>query len=486
MCGIVGYIGKDRAIDKIYPALMTLQHRGQDSAGVATYEKGFHLKKGNGLVTAVFNNKNIERLKGTIGIGHVRYPTVGMGHEEDAQPFIITTPYGIAMAHNGNLVNYFNLKKQLITEDLRYFNSNCDVEVILNLLSILLLKLHMRQLDPTMLFKVLTRAYRWLLGSYAVVAIIADRGLLAFRDPHGIKPLIYGRNKHGYCFASESIALDLLGYRDMDDVAPGQAIFIDTQHRFYSKQITRVPQKKQAACIFEYVYFARPDSIIDTIGVYEARLRLGKELGIQIARNGVKPDVVIPVPDTARASAQMVAEVLNVKYREGLIKNRYIHRTFIMPTQAARIEAIRLKLNTIRSEIAGKNVLLVDDSIVRGNTSREIIALLKAGNARRVYFASYSPPLQFPCVYGIDMQTRGEFIARDRSIDQIRKDIGADALFYQTIEGLRKGVGQGARNYCTACFSGQYPTEIPPLLMEHIEAERRMKNARPHADQNIA
>ncbi|MBN2620813.1 amidophosphoribosyltransferase [candidate division WOR-3 bacterium] len=478
MCGIIGYIGKEQAIDKIYPALMTLQHRGQDSAGVATYENGFHLKKGNGLVTTVFNRKNIERLKGTIGIGHVRYPTIGMGHEEDAQPFIITTPYGIAMAHNGNLVNYFDLKKYLTIENLRYFNSNCDVEVILNLLSVMLMKLNLRQLEPDMLFKALSRVYKQLIGSYAVVAIIADRGLLAFRDPLGIKPLIIGKNAHGYCVVSESVALDLLGYEEMENITPGQAIFIDTEQRFARKQITRLPHRKQAACIFEYVYFARPDSIIDGIGVYEARLRLGKELGRQIMRTGLKPDVVIPVPDTARASAQMVAEVLKVKYREGLIKNRYIHRTFIMPTQAERIEAVRLKLNTIRSEIANKDILLVDDSIVRGNTSREIIALLRDSGARKVYFASYSPPLQFPCVYGIDMQTRGEFIARERSVDQIRQDIAADALFYQTVEGLNKAVGQGMRNFCTACFSGSYPTEIPPLLLEHIEADRRMKSAR--------
>lgn len=476
MCGIIGYIGKERAIDKIYPALMTLQHRGQDSAGAVTYENGFHLKKGNGLVTTVFNSKNIERLKGTVGIGHVRYPTVGSGHEEDAQPSIITIPYGIAMAHNGNLVNYFDLRKQLATEDLRYFNSNCDVEVILNLLSVMLMRIHLRQLDPDRLFKALARVYKRLIGSYAVVAVIADRGLLAFRDPLGFKPLVFGRNEHGYCFASESVALDLLGYHDMKDIVPGQAIFIDDQQRLYTKQITRVSQKKNAACIFEYVYFARPDSIIDGIGVYEARLRLGKELGKQIARTGLKPDVVIPVPDTARASAQMVAEVLKVKYREGLIKNRYIHRTFIMPTQADRIEAVRLKLNTIRSEIADQEVLLVDDSIVRGNTSREIIALIRESGARKVYFASYSPPLQFPCVYGIDMQTRGEFIARERTPTQIREQIGADVLFYQTIEGLKKGVGRGAREYCTACFTGRYPTEIPALLMEHIEADRRMKN----------
>jgi len=474
MCGIIGYTGSDQAIDKIYPALMTLQHRGQDAAGAVTYENGFHLKKGNGLVTSVFNPKNLERLKGKTGIGHVRYPTVGIGQKEDAQPFIITTPYGIALAHNGNLVNYFDLKKRLMNDSLRYFNSNCDAEVILNLLSIELLEFRMKQIKPKMLFTALARVIEQLVGSFAVVAVIADRGLIAFRDPLGIKPLIVGKNKNGYCIASESVALDLLGYHDMTDVAPGQGIFIDTQQRYHSTQIVTVPPIEHAPCIFEYVYFARPDSVIDNIGVYETRLRLGQELGLQIAQTDLQPDVVIPVPDTARASAQMVAEILNVKYREGLIKNRYIHRTFIMPTQEERIEAVRLKLNTIRTEIKNKNILLVDDSIVRGNTSREIITLLRQSGAKKVYFASYSPPLKFPCVYGIDMQTRGEFIARDRSLAQIRTCIGADRLYYQTIEGLKKGVGPIGRNYCTACFSGKYPTKIPALFMERIEADRMM------------
>jgi amidophosphoribosyltransferase len=472
MCGIIGYIGKDRAIDKIYPALMTLQHRGQDSAGAATYDKGFHLKKGNGLAASVFNPKNLERLKGGMGIGHVRYPTVGAGHEEDAQPFIITSPYGIALAHNGNLVNYFDLKNELTNDSLRYFNSTCDAEVILNLLSIELMKLHMKQIKPQMLFNALSYVFKKLVGSFAVVAMIADRGLLAFRDPLGIKPLIMGKNDHGYCFASESVALDLLGYHDKTDVEPGQGIFIDMDRQIHRSYVTHVPVEQRAACIFEYVYFARPDSVIDGIGVYEARLRLGQELGTQIARTGLHPDVVIPVPDTARASAQMVAEILNIKYREGLIKNRYIHRTFIMPTQAARIEAVRMKLNTIQSEIKGKHVLLVDDSIVRGNTSREIIALLRESGASEVSFASYSPPLKFPCVYGIDMQTRGEFIAKDRSVDKIRKRIGADRLFYQTIEGLKRGVGRTGGDYCTACFSGIYPTDVPQEFMKRIETDR--------------
>lgn len=469
MCGIIGFSGQERAIDKIYPGLLALQHRGQDSAGAATFDNNFHLKKGNGLVMNVFNQKNIERLRGTVGIGHVRYPTVGTGSAEDAQPFIITTPYGIALAHNGNLVNYFDLRKYLIEKQFRYLNSHCDAEIILNLLSMELGKMDLKRLTPRKVFTAVSGVYGKLRGSYAVVVVIADKGLLAFRDPNGIKPLIMGRNGRSYCFASESVALDLLGYKTMQDVQPGEAIFIDKNDVYHA---TKIKQGKEAACVFEYVYFARPDSIIDGRGVYEARLRLGEELGKECLKAGLKPDVVMPVPDTARGAAQLVAEVLDVKHREGLIKNRYIQRTFIMPTQSERIEAVRLKLNPIKPEMNGKNVLLVDDSIVRGNTSREIISLVRSAGARKVYYALYAPPLRFPCVYGIDMQTRGEFIARGKSIEEVRRSIQADALVYQTVKGLVKGVGAGATGFCTACFTGAYPTKIPQHLLLRIEADR--------------
>ncbi len=474
MCGIVGISGKEEAIDKIYPALMALQHRGQDAAGAVTIEQGFQIKKGKGLVVNVFNPKNIKRLRGNIGIGHVRYPTIGGGVAEDAQPFIVTTPYGIALAHNGNLVNYFDLKRNLIENELRYFNSNCDAEVILNLLSIELIKMNLKNLEPENLFKALSEVYKKLIGSFAVVAIIAKKGLLAFRDKNGIKPLAFGKKGKNYCFASESVALDLLGYKHITDVNGGEAVFIDNQGGCFKKQIVK---GHKATCIFEYVYFARPDSIIDGIGVYEARLRLGEKLGQECLKQRIKPDVVIPVPDTARASAQMAAEVLDIRYREGLIKNRYIHRTFIMPTQSDRIEAVKLKLNPIRSEIKNKKLLLIDDSIVRGNTATEIIGLARSVGAKEVYYGSYSPPLRFPCVYGIDMQTRGEFIARDKSIEEIRKSIGADALIYQTHKGLIDAVGSGIKGFCSACFTGSYPTEIPPLLLERIEADRMMNKA---------
>jgi len=469
MCGIVAIVGKEEAMGKIYPALMALQHRGQDSAGAVTFEQGFQIKKGKGLVVNVFNPKNIGRLKGKIGIGHVRYPTIGSGVAEDAQPFIITTPYGIALAHNGNLVNYFDLRKNLIENDLRYFNSNCDAEIILNLLSIELTKMNSKNLKPEKLFKALSKVYKKLMGSFSVVSIIAKKGLLAFRDKNGIKPLTFGKNGKSYCFASESVALDLLGYTHIMDVNPGEAIFIDNQGICHKKQIMK---GHKATCIFEYVYFARPDSIIDGIGVYEARLRLGEKLGEECLKKKIKPDVVIPVPDTARASAQVAAEVLGIRYREGLIKNRYIHRTFIMPTQSERIEAVKLKLNPIKSEIKNKKLLLIDDSIVRGNTAKEIIGLLRNFGAEEIYYGSYSPPLRFPCVYGIDMQTRGEFIAREKQVEDIRKLIGADILIYQTQKGLIDAVGSGSKGFCSACFTGSYPTEIPPSLLKRIEADR--------------
>ncbi len=469
MCGIIGIISRSRVIDSIYPGLIALQHRGQDAAGTVTFSQSFHLKKGQGLVSNVFNTKNIARLEGNIGIGHVRYPTVGPGGIEDAQPFIVYMPYGIALAHNGNLVNYFDLRKEIVEKGHRYLNSHCDAEIILNLLSIEMTKMNLKNFNARTLFHALARVYDKLIGSFAVVCIIAQRGLVSFRDKHGIKPLVYGKNEFGHVFASESVALDLLGCSQIEDVKPGEAIFVDVKGRITRQQICSA---KKATCIFEYVYFARPDSIIDGIGVYEARLRLGSELGKECQKYGIRPDVVIPVPDTARGSAQMVAEVLNVIHREGLIKNRYIYRTFIMPTQSQRTEAVRLKLNPIKSEIKGKKVLLIDDSIVRGNTSREIIGLVRSAGARQVYYGVYSPPLKYPCVYGIDMQTRGEFIARNKSIEVIRKSIGADALVYQTVKGLLKGVGINEIGFCTACFTGKYPTEVPEKQFKQIEKDR--------------
>ncbi len=469
MCGIIGLYSQREVVGEIYQGLLALQHRGQDSAGTVTFDNRLHLKKGNGLVQKVFNEKNIRRLKGNIGIGHVRYPTVGGGVAEDAQPFIVNNPFGIALAHNGNLVNYFDLKEKLSRDRFRYLSSECDAEVILNVLADELTYEDLRNFSANSLFNALKRLYNQLIGSYSVVVVIAEKGLLAFRDPHGIKPLVFGLRGKDYAFASESVVFDLLGFKRIDDVQPGQAIFIDRQRNVSRADI--IPLKK-ATCIFEYVYFARPDSVIDGVGVYEARLGLGVELSKECTKNGLKPDVVIPVPDTARGAAQMVAEVLGAQHREGLIKNRYIQRTFIMPTPSQRLVSVRMKLNPIRSEVANKKVLIVDDSIVRGNTSREIINLIRQAGAREVYFASYSPPLRSPCLYGIDMQTRGEFIARERTVEEIGKIIGCDRLVYQTLEGLIQGIGAGNDNFCTGCFTGRYPTEVPAKALEEIEKAR--------------
>lgn len=469
MCGIVGIAGQKKVVDDIYTGLLAIQHRGQDSAGIATFEDGFHLKKGNGLVLNVFNAKNMSRLVGNIGIGHVRYPTIGGLGAEDAQPFIINTPFGIALAHNGNLVNFFELRDKLIHHDFRYLNSNCDAEVILNLFAQELYKEKLGDFRPELLFKALARSCNQLIGSYSVVALIARKGMLAFRDPHGIKPLVIGRCDDSFAVASESVVFDHLGYKFIDDVGPGEAIFIDLEGNVARKVIKKA---SPAPCIFEYVYFARPDSVIDGIGVYEARLRLGRELASEVKRSGIEPDVVFPVPDTARAAVTALAEELGLVHREGLIKNRYIGRTFIMPTQETRKISIRFKLNPIRSEIEGKKVLVVDDSIVRGNTAREIVQLIRNAGAQEVYYASYSPPLRYPCLYGIDMQTRGEFVARDKTIDGIQRMIGADRLIYQTIDGLIRGVGRGRDHFCTGCFTGSYPTVIPNGMAEKIEAQR--------------
>lgn len=469
MCGVIGIVGEKIVVDDIYTGLLAIQHRGQDSAGIATFEKGFHLKKGNGLVQSVFNSKNIARLKGNVGIGHVRYPTIGSAGSEDAQPFIINTPFGIALAHNGNLVNYFELRDRLTNQDFRYLNSNCDAEIILNLFAQELSKEELDNFSPDLLFSALARSYDQLIGSYSVVCLIARKGLLAFRDPHGIKPFVFGKYDGSFAAASESVVFDHLGCELVDDVKPGEAIFVD-----FNGNVARriIKEAFPAHCIFEYVYFARPDSIIDGIGVYEARLRLGKELAKEVCRTGIKPDVVFPVPDTARAAVTALAEDMNLVHREGLIKNRYIGRTFIMPTQSARKISIRAKLNPIKSEIEGKNVLVVDDSIVRGNTAREIIRLIRYAGAKEVYYASYSPPLRYPCLYGIDMQTRGEFIARHKKISDVQKMIGANRVIYQTVDGLIRGVGSGRRHFCTGCFTGKYPTPVPRAMAEKIEAQR--------------
>ncbi|MEO0097854.1 MAG: amidophosphoribosyltransferase [candidate division WOR-3 bacterium] len=471
MCGVIGIYGNDDVVYEIYEGLIALQHRGQDSCGIITYNDMFHLKRGMGLVNNVFNEKNIARLKGKIGIGHVRYPTIGVGSLEDAQPFYINYPFGIAMAHNGNVTNYYKLRELLEKKFYRKLTSYSDVEVILNMFGVFL----ERHIGTKNFFNALVETtkqiFKYVKGSYSVVGIIADYGIFAFRDPYGIKPLAFGKKNNSYAFASESVVFDMLEFDFIRDIHPGEIIFIDKDKKIYSKRLKR--EKFSYPCIFEYVYFARPDSIIDGIGVYEARLRLGEELGKECLKEDIKPDAVIPVPDTARAAAFGVSKILNVDCKEGLIKNRYIPRTFIMPTQKEREIKVRQKLNPIKSEIENRKVLVVDDSIVRGTTSKEIVSLLRKAKAKEVYLAITCPPLRFPCVYGIDMMTRGEFIAKKYSIEKIKEIIGADKLIYQTVEGLIRAVGDGKRkDFCTACFTGIYPTKIKKKEIEKLEKER--------------
>jgi amidophosphoribosyltransferase len=483
MCGILGICGSDNIVSELYNGLGALQHRGQDSAGIVTYDQQFHLKKGNGLVQNIFNTKNIARLSGNLGIAHVRYPTVGGGDAEDAQPFYINAPFGIAMAHNGNVTNYFELKESFEKESFYHLNSRCDLEIILNIFADELAKNNLHKFSQADIFKTVANLFSKVEGSYSVVGIIANKGLFAFRDPHGIKPLVFGKKGDNYAFASESVALDILGYKFERDVAPGEVIFIQEQEPFFkaqrqlfSKQITK---STHTPCIFEWVYFARPDSIIDGINVYEARLRLGQELSKGVLEKNIKADIVVPVPDSAKPAATALASVLKLPYREGLVKNRYIGRTFIMPFQEAREVSVRQKLNPIKSEIRNKKVLLVDDSIVRGTTSREIINLVRNAGAREVYLAVTCPPLRYPCVYGIDMQTKKEFIASNKDEEKIAREIGSDELVYQTFDGLIKAVSKKAslrssdkNKFCTACFTGIYPTRIPERMFREMEQDR--------------
>lgn len=386
MCGIIGVYGHTNCILELYEGLLCIQHRGQDAAGIMTYDNtSFHLKKGFGLVRDVFKEKHILRLNGGIGIGHVRYPTVGTGSKQDAQPFYVNTPYGIAMAHNGNVTNYLQLKKELLEENLRHLNSSCDVEVILNVFADALLKQNTKKLRPDHIFKAVDEVYKRCKGSYSVVGIIGGKGLLLFRDPHGIKPLILGQKgdkKINYAAASESVALDIMGYDEKRDVQPGEVIFIDENMKVHSKVLVK---KEHTPCIFEYIYFARPDSLMDKISVYKTRLRLGRELAVQWKSLGLNVDSVIPIPESSRTAASSLSEDTGINYREGFVKNRYIGRTFIMPNQAERTLSVKRKLNPIKLEFKGKDVLLVDDSIVRGTTSKKIIEMARNAGAKKVY-----------------------------------------------------------------------------------------------------
>lgn len=483
MCGILGIVTQSPVNQILYDGLLMLQHRGQDAAGIVTaQENTFHMHKGLGMVRDVFRTRNMRALPGNMGIAHVRYPTAGSAESAaEAQPFYVNSPFGIVLGHNGNLTNAAELDKQLFQSDRRHVNTHSDSEVLLNVLAHELQECASSyQLDPATIFAAVSGVHRRCQGAYAVIAMIAGSGLLAFRDPYGIRPLVFGKTEtdHGieYMVASESVALDTLGFKLIRDVAPGEAIFIDDKSNFYSKQCAVNPDLNP--CIFEYVYLARPDSIMDGISVYESRLNMGSSLGNKIKKTmrHLDIDVVIPIPDSSRPSALQLANCLGIDFREGFVKNRYIGRTFIMPGQQHRRRSVRQKLNAISIEFRGKNVLLVDDSIVRGTTSREIVQMAQEAGAHKVYFASAAPPVRFPNVYGIDMPTRQELIATGRDNDEICREIGADGLVYQDLESLKKAISSVdslVKNFESSCFDGDYITkDVTPEYLARIESQR--------------
>ncbi len=467
MCGIVAVYGSGNVVHDIYESLTVLQHRGQDASGILTNNNGkITLRKSLGLVRDGFDKKHISRLKGNLGIGHVRYPTAGhAASSAEAQPFYVNSPYGIGLAHNGNLINSNELKKNLFSEDRRHINTKSDSEILLNIFAHEL-QLHSKDIfAPDDVFYAVAGVHRRVKGAYAVVSVISDRGIVAFRDPMGIRPLCFGsktvNGKKETMIASESVALDSAGFKLERDIKPGETIFVDINGKVHSRLCT--DKTGHAPCIFEFVYFARPDTIIDGISVYAARMKMGQNLADKIIKNWHDHDidVVMPIPDTSRISALELSISLKVPYREGFIKNRYIGRTFIMPEQSQRAQSVKRKLNAISSEFNGKNVLLVDDSIVRGTTSKQIIDMAREAGAKQVYMASAAPPVKFPNVYGIDMPASNEFAADGRTEEEIAKLIGADRLFYQDLDGLIDSVKNDSSpvlNFDSSCFNGEYVT----------------------------
>jgi amidophosphoribosyltransferase len=477
MCGIVGLIGTPEAAREAFLGLTTLQHRGQDAAGILSYDHtGFHRVKNLGLVESVFTRENISSLTGQVAIGHARYSTIGRGDLVDVQPFLLSYPFGLGMVHNGNIVNCEELAKDLKTRGRRHLLTQSDTEVILNLFAEGLAKSPLSEDDSSdvnfdricsSVGEIFTRVN----GSYSIATLIADQGLVAFRDPLGIRPLIWGKKKNesggfAHMVASESVALSFLGYEIVRDIQPGEVILIDMNGKVYSRVLT---SKSSRHCMFEWVYFSSPESVMDGTPVYRARIDLGRSLGElikkQIVERKIEADLVVPVPETSRIAAIALAEVLGIPYREVLIKNRYIKRTFILDSQEKRQKAVNLKLSPVRSEIEGKRVLLVDDSIVRGTTSRKIIELVRNAGASKVYFVSTCPPIQYPCYYGIDFPIQSELIASGKDLEAIEKDLGADAVIYQNLAGLEKAITGSKPSFsdrrpCMACLDGRYPTDI--------------------------
>lgn len=481
MCGIVGIVGATPVNQSIYDALTVLQHRGQDAAGIVTIESNrFRLRKANGLVKDVFEAKHMQRLQGNVGIGHVRYPTAGSSSASEAQPFYVNSPFGITLAHNGNLTNANEIRKSLFEQDRRHLNTTSDSEVLLNVLA--------RQIDLTEhyplkandIFDAIKNVHLLVKGAYAVAAMVIGHGMVAFRDPNGIRPLCLGKRETAerteYMVASESVALDAVGFDFVRDVAPGEAIYVTFEGELFTQQCAENPTLNP--CIFEFVYFARPDSFLDKISVYSARLEMGKKLGAKIKRewDDLDIDVVIPIPETSCDIALEIAQIIDKPYRQGFVKNRYIGRTFIMPGQQERKKSVRRKLNAIRSEFKGKNVLLVDDSIVRGTTSEQIIQMARDSGANNVYMVSAAPEVRFPNVYGIDMPSANELIAHGREVDEICKIIGADELIFQDLDDLVAAVSVGnsdIKQFETSVFNAHYVTnDVDQAYLEYLESLR--------------
>ncbi len=496
MCGIVGIVGKNPVNQMIFDGLTMLQHRGQDAAGMVTYQDGrLYLRKENGYVRDVFQMQHMLNLKGDMGIGHVRYPTAGCSSSAEAQPFYVNSPYGITLAHNGNLTNGEMLKDELFRDDLRHLNTDSDSEVLLNVLAHEFQRLGKLRLSVDDVFDAVRRLHRRCVGAYAAVAMITGFGVLGFRDPKGIRPVAFGERETSkgkeYIIASETVAIEALGFKVIRDIEPGEAVFITKDGQLHSRQCSE--NASYAPCIFEYVYLARPDSVIDDISVYNTRLRMGEAIADKILRE--RPDhdidVIIPIPDTGRTCALPMAEKLGVKYSEGFIKNRYIPRTFIMPGQAVRKRSVRQKLNAIAAEFKGKNVMLVDDSIVRGTTSGEIIQMARDAGANKVYFASAAPAVRHPNVYGIDMPAVEELVAHNRTTEEIANQIGADWLVYQDLEDLIASVkleGSSIKEFDTSCFNANYVTgDINDAYLENLAALRNdgAKNIREKNNGNL-
>ena len=493
MCGVIAVAGTNDVIQDLYDGLLLLQHRGQDAAGIMTYDEQFHLKKGNGLVREVFHLKSLLRLRGTMGIGHVRYPTAGCDSEFEAQPFFVNIPFGIALAHNGNLTNAEMLRKELLQKEYRHLTTQSDSEVLLNVFSVALLQECPRVLTPDNVFGAVQRVMHRCTGAYSVVALIGGHpcgGIVAFRDPYGIRPLQIGTRKTAggieYMVASENTAMQALGFAFLRDVQPGEGIFIDHNGTLHARQCV---EGTLSPCIFEWIYLSMPDSTLDGVNVYKARVRMGEYLAEHIksalrrAQGDMHIDSVIPIPDTGRPMAAGVADALHIRYREGFIKNRHIGRTFIMPGQHMRQRSLRFKLHPIDLEFRGNSVLLVDDSIVRGNTSRKIVAMAREAGAKNVYYASVAPPIISPDVYGIDMPTFDELIATGKTPEEIREHIGADALFYGTLDDVRRAVRYGnpaITRFSDGYFSGVYPTpEVTPELLRELGGKRSTDRSLP-------